>query len=290
MEVLVLTIWVPFSVGAALIGAVIFFTLCRWHPPVGVYIAALAVLGVFVPLIRWEKAGPEEKALWTAVMLVLVGLEISSIYKDRNEHDAEQARARKEQLEGFQRIADGLSRSIAQSQENFNATMARSSKIMERVQTSIDSITGGNSFVYMQLVGLQKTGAILHVQHAGKFPLHNVSARITDLNIFKQLVASRRTLTMSLPSDTIVPIGDISANAGRTLTPLTFTGSERQDYNIFFYGQNGFWKQLIRLRWVASGWLQATIVLGGPNGTDVLYEYIDPQFPLINGNVDWNSN
>jgi hypothetical protein len=248
------------------------FRFLRFQAIADIYISGLAVLGVFVPLLRWEKAGPQERALWTAIMLVLVGLEISSIYKDRNEHDAEQARARREQLEGFRKIADGLNQSIAESQKNFSAMMERSSQVMEGVQTSIDSITGGNSFAYIELIGLQRTGAIFHVQHAGKFPLHNVSARISDLNMFKQLIASRAPLKMPSPSDTSVFIGDISANAGRPLAQLRFTGSDQQGYNIFFYGQNGFWTQLIRLRWVGSGWLQATRVLGGPNRADVLYD------------------
>lgn len=290
MEALALTAWVHLSVGAVLAVAVVFLTLWRRHPPVGVYIAALAVIGVVVPLTRWEKAGPEERALWTATMLALVVLEVGSIYKDRNEHDAEQARARREQLEGFRRIADGLNKAIADSQENFHGMMERSRQIMEGVQTSIDSITGGDSFAYMQLMGLQKSGAVLQVQHAGNFPLHNVSARITDLSIFKRLIASRAPLNMPLPSDTAVFVGDISANAGRPVGNLRFTGSDRQDYNIFFYGQNGFWTQLIRLRWVGGGWLQATRVVGGPNGADVLFEHIDPQFPVVNGNVDWDSS
>lgn len=65
--------------------------LWRWYPPVGVFIAVLALLGVLVPLFRdLPKIGKREKAFWTFVMFALVGLEIRSIYLDRDAHDREQ--------------------------------------------------------------------------------------------------------------------------------------------------------------------------------------------------------
>lgn len=71
-----------------------------WYPPVGVFIARPGVLGVVVPLVRdLARMGKWEKAFWTVVMFALMGLEIRSIYLDRNAHDIEQAKARAEQLQ-----------------------------------------------------------------------------------------------------------------------------------------------------------------------------------------------
>ncbi len=115
------------------VGVCAMFSIWSWHPPVGVYISILAVLGVLVPLFRdWGEIGKREKALWTAVMFLLVILEIKSIYQDRNEHDREQAEAQKEQLANFHTIANGINSSITASQSQFQVTM-------DRLQTAVKS-------------------------------------------------------------------------------------------------------------------------------------------------------
>jgi hypothetical protein len=97
----------------------------QWHPPVGSWIAVLAFLGVVVPwLFRPpEEMGRGEKAIWTLLMLAFFGLELRTLYLDRDEHDREQAHAECEQLERFGKIADKLEDSIAASRQQFGATM-----------------------------------------------------------------------------------------------------------------------------------------------------------------------
>lgn len=96
------------------------------YPPIGVFIAILALLGVVVPLFRdLTKIGRREKAIWTFLMFALVLLEIRSIYLDRDAHDKEQAAAREEQLKQFGEIAKGINATIDKSQMQFDATMAR---------------------------------------------------------------------------------------------------------------------------------------------------------------------
>jgi protein-S-isoprenylcysteine O-methyltransferase Ste14 len=91
--------------------------LSVWHPPVGVFIAVLAVLGVIVPWFRaWSNIRKWERAFWTILMFVLVGLEIRSIYSDQTEHDKQQAEARARELERFSQIAGGIKTAINNSQ------------------------------------------------------------------------------------------------------------------------------------------------------------------------------
>lgn len=99
--------------------------LYSWYPPVGVFIALLAVFGVLVPWFRGDVASKREKALWTGAMFLFVGLEIRSIYLDQAKHDREQTDARKEQLKSFSEIAKGIDASISNSQKQFDATMGR---------------------------------------------------------------------------------------------------------------------------------------------------------------------
>jgi hypothetical protein len=101
--------------------------LWQSYPPVGIYIAILGLFGVLVPLLRdISKIGRREKAAWTALMFILLGLEIKSLYQDRNAHDFQQAEARKEQLREFSVIADGINTSISleQSVQQGNQALA----------------------------------------------------------------------------------------------------------------------------------------------------------------------
>jgi hypothetical protein len=113
------------------------------HPPVGVFIAILALLGVLVPLIR-VKVGTREKAFWTFAMLLLLLLEMKSIHQDRAEHEKEQADQRQTQVEDFKKIGDGITEAIRQNQQNFNSVMANTSKLLA-------ANLGGDSFCFMTL-------------------------------------------------------------------------------------------------------------------------------------------
>jgi uncharacterized membrane protein len=106
VEVSPKSVWTAFTVAIVLVAAVL---LLFWseHPPVGVYIAILALLGAGVPLIR-KDISTEERALWTGLMLILMVLEITSIYKEQHKHDQEEAAARALELNGFRSIAEGI--------------------------------------------------------------------------------------------------------------------------------------------------------------------------------------
>lgn len=98
----------------------------NWYPPVGFFIAILALLGVLVPLFRdLAKIGPREKAVWTFVMFLLVSLEFRTLYLDRADHDQKEADARSAQLKGFKEIGAGIEAAIQKSQDEFDVTMTR---------------------------------------------------------------------------------------------------------------------------------------------------------------------
>ena len=147
--------------------------LWAWHPPVGVFIGILGLLGVIVPLIRdINKIGRWEKATWTFIMFSLLLLEIKSVYQDRNEHDAQQAEARALEEKNFAEIASGIRGSIAESDRNFTATMNKTNEVLE-------DITGGQSFaivtpqVWSGLVPIP-----LSIYNYGKQTLTGVTVKI----------------------------------------------------------------------------------------------------------------
>lgn len=123
----------------------------QWHPPVGTFIALLGAVGILVP---WLFRSPEEmkrgeKALWTLLVFVLLLLEIRTLYRDREEHDAEVAHAECLQLQSLKDIE-------ADSQRHFDATMGRVGQVFDKTEKAADTateavteITGGTNFAYV---------------------------------------------------------------------------------------------------------------------------------------------
>lgn len=133
----------------------------RWHPPVGVWIGLLGLIGVIVPLI-WDvtRISKRKKAVWTAVMFVLLGLELKSIFQDRNEHDREQGAARAEELDHFERIAKGIG-------------------------TSIDQITGGDQYCWLSPERLPNGSNTFWLRNSGDLPLERCYVAIHDASPVK---------------------------------------------------------------------------------------------------------
>jgi hypothetical protein len=125
--------------------------------------------------------GRREKALWTLVVFVLFGLEIRTLYLDRDEHDRAEAHARCEQLHSFAEIGQGIRSAISQGQEQFNATMEKSNKIIGGVQMNMDAVTGGKTYPEFMVENDGKGNPatypmILFIE--GKNPLKNVWVQI----------------------------------------------------------------------------------------------------------------
>ena len=163
------------------------------HPPVGTWIALLAVIGVLVPLFRsWEKIGRGEKAVWTLAMFLLVGLEIRTLYLDRSEHDADQNLARCRELESFKEIAGELRTSMQSNQAGFSSSIDRVDKVLtetERVNKlaaeSLENITGGDAYIaVIPDVALSGDEITFSVVNRGRSILAGASLLITTQGAF----------------------------------------------------------------------------------------------------------
>jgi hypothetical protein len=116
-----------------------------WHPPVGAFIAILAVLGVAVPWFRGE-VNKREKAFWTLVMFALLGLELRSLYMDQDQREADETSARKEQLRQFGVIASGIESAITEGHRQFSETMGGFEATMREFSSLGKLYTGGSSY------------------------------------------------------------------------------------------------------------------------------------------------
>lgn len=91
------------------------------HRPVAGYsVTAMAVAGGLMAL-RGEISG-RERWFWAVVLCAFAIVEIFAIKQERAVHEAEQASARKEQLQHFAEIGEGIKESITESERHFEQT------------------------------------------------------------------------------------------------------------------------------------------------------------------------
>jgi hypothetical protein len=266
--------------------------MLRWYPPVSVFIAVLALFGVLVPLLR-EHMGPSEKACWTFMMLMLVGLELRSIYLDRAAHDRKEAEDRNVQLRNFGEIAKGIDTTISNSQKQFEATMNSANKLLDLSQRNLGSVTGGDSYIYFRFLATEHdaNSMVVWIIHDGEYPLREIQARITDLDLFREVVG-RKPLDLKELRATDVATFIVSSSFPHTSKQMivpckNFAASDHHDFNVFFLGPNGGWTELIRQRRVNGTWYCAIRIVQQKSGEEPhLTDRIDPEYP--DKDIDWN--
>jgi hypothetical protein len=234
--------------------------------------------------LRPEMTG-REKWLWTMTLFAFAWIEIRAINHDRDENDTKQRAFIEDQRRHFGDIAKEIGTAIAKSEAQFNETLA---SVGENVKT----VTGGDSVCYLMISPNQ---GILFAMQRGRYPLHDVSVRMSDLDKANGLLATR-PLTMDnvFAADTNFQIGDMPVNGSKILdTHYKLTGN-KYSFNIFFSGLNGFWTEELRLRLVNGEWTQAarvTRTVTAKNGRvyeKFVFQKIDRNFPRSSdGKAQW---
>ncbi len=158
-----------------------------WHISVGVGIGILGFLGVVVPLVR-EHIGRREKAIWTALMAILLFLELRSIHLDQIQHDREQAFAACKQLQSFQKLASTLDSTAAASKSQYESTIGKVNGVLTKTdaiaglaEQNLNNVTGGKSFGFVvpQVAG-ESVPIPLLVWNEGDQVLSGVSITIAN--------------------------------------------------------------------------------------------------------------
>ena len=190
---------------------------------------------------------PEEKwskAFWLLVILIFTGLEIQSIYKDREEYDKQHEALVTEERNGFKDIL-----------KQFNTLIDRQEKLFDR-QKKIS--TGGDSFCWASATFTGNNTWVPNFVHKGKYPLYGIHARIFDIN--NKIISN--TFEEFTKNNIFVDVGDLSVQSVylRYKMPILISGETRQGYNIYYDARNGFWTQVLRFAKVNGVWLQATKV------------------------------
>lgn len=172
----------------------------------------------------------------------------------------------------------------AYRQSTFNAALRQKNEEARLNQENAGAITGGDSFCWMvfQVVGLN--GELVNANsmpdnlilvpnfiHKGKYPLHDVSARIIDIDELKKNI-TQATQTVS--------IGNMTPNFAAITPRLTHHGKDF-NFNIFYVARNGSWLQKLRMRWVG--------VEGFGGGKELLQEVAANYPRRADGDVDWDA-
>lgn len=172
--------------------------------------------------------------------------------------------------------------SLDQIERRVGDTLAR---IDERTADVVAHLIGGESFCYLSVGRPAKPVEHITVVHQGVHPLYEITARVVDLEDM-QRSGHPTTLAEMLARDRILNVGNLTRDRVMLLSEQLSLGSigDARRFNIFFHARNGDFVQLMRFRRVESGWLCATRVF---RGEAVVFENIDPGFPLSANEIDW---
>lgn len=289
------------------------------HPPVGTYIAIMGGLAAAVTLR--EKPSLPEKAAWIFLIALVMVAEIRNLYIA----DAEEAAkfdtigkgldATKRGLDGtvaalnaaadsLSGISDEITSAATKSQQGFSSTMAK-------VADVINTETGGNSFCYLDFepiaTPIPPNFTTVVAVRIGKYPVREVHALLFDagiqLNRWRELeneAIKNNDINSDKPMLESDHAGDRRIDIGSFATPDKIMGSyplpsatgiydgKRQHLTIIFRSFNAEWTEEFRMREINGKWVRAIRVLGMMGA--IHFEKVDPDFPRVNGKVQWDEN
>jgi hypothetical protein len=221
-----------------------------WHPPVGAFIALVAVIAFIFPVIYDAKHEVKlrNKLLWTAIVAVLVAFEIRSTIYDRREHDLEQAIARCEQLNHFREIADELEGDIKANQDHFDSTMdaekgilATAKRVGELSKSNLENITGGDSFGYVVPFTMMGDSSSLILRNDGNQVLSGLSV-VIEYVLNDCTIAANSHCSPQFDFGMMQPVemGSLGPHQRKPIArAIQFDRGGVGHYNIRVYAQNG---------------------------------------------------
>jgi hypothetical protein len=159
----------------------------------------------------------------------------------------------------------------------------------------IDTAKGGNSFGYISGLNICSSDHwIPTFVHKGKYPLYGVSARIVDLEKWRE-ISKGASLLQHFSADTDINVSDTVEGWGRIYfnksLPITRDGKEHA-YNVFIFARNGSWSQQLKVINVNGECSYASRVYrDGGKKENLLFEHISDDFRKnYKGDIDWSNH
>jgi hypothetical protein len=223
-----------------------FCTYWYWHPPVPNK-AVLVLTGVTVVMALLDMS-TGHKAVYLLLVICLMFIENRAINKDRADTAAAESQRRAAENIQFQSIANGVTASIQQNQQQFQATMQQAGKILGTTQQvgklaeeNLQNVTGGDSFAYAVPQGGGPTiPLVLH--NWGNNILSGVSITVASMQDPNWGNAMYEPITIG----TIAPHG--FASVPTPIAPSLDSKSGIGSFWIFVYAQNGMVDEMLQFR------------------------------------------
>lgn len=197
-------------------------------------------------------------------------------------------------------------------QSKFDSELRQKNDEIAKLNHKIaNSITGGESFCYLELLRIQDLSEkrMLSVAHQGNYPVYDVEMSIMDKVKYKKLTLGKTksgyaTLDIlkaqsdasihfelgNLPPNSTKPLRNESGNMFIDLSNL-----DHVEFQVTINTRNGFIYQNLILKKINGDWKKASRVLGHPDRFDdkrldrSLLIDIEDGFPLNeDGEVNWN--
>ncbi len=235
-------------------------------PPIGVYMGGLACLAAIVTI--WPPQSSWSKAAWMLVFFAMFGLEIHTLYKDRETNQSQQRAARKESNDAFKSIADGLKIAITENQRAFDATMSRMKGLGEISAENLAQQTGGKTFCFYLASALPESDGshALTLFVTGKHVMKNLAAEYyaepTPNSTPQEAYSSFLLRKMIIPGRDVLPgahMSDVHLNPGA--------------YQFNFWAVNGWIQQSLKFKKVGTHGLSQSISVRRDG--KILYEIVD---------------
>ena len=261
--------------------------------------AAAAIMAVRAP--NWSKP---EQVVWILIACALFGIESRSIAQDHQLQETQRQSDLRTQDINFAAV-------LAKNQKNFESTIKNVDSVFEKTKeaantanTAVKTITGGNSFCYIEIAGDANplvTEVVPILKVVGNYPLTNLGIRVVDYAAFEKDIATLGhsgsfTPTSAVTLDaTITNIGQVPATGTIFFEPIgiNLKASETvKNYNIEFHALNGSWREYLRARNVAGQWVDAVRVVRIDREGEhypALLQRINKQMPRDGkGRFSWN--
>ena len=120
------------------------------HPPIGTFIALLALIGVLIPWFRvQDKIKHLERVVWILLMCALAIFEIRTLYSDRREHDEDDAYRTCIDLNRYKEVTNRVQTAIDNGRNQFQATMRQEKGILSLTKENVENMIGVGTFPYI---------------------------------------------------------------------------------------------------------------------------------------------
>lgn len=160
---------------------------------------------------------------------------------------------------------------------------------------SIDAVTGGGTYCYIVPGNAGQNEIALIAIAVGTSPLHEVIIDRMDSDEMASVLRSGMPPTFRQFMQSMIhsypPVPFITASNGRLIDTLDLGDAMKKSLHFNFFSINGMWSEQLKVvrgkdRWIPA--IRVTRASKKPKGgQDVLYQYVDPNYPTINGAVDW---